>query len=117
MSKITLIGLGKAGISNPAKILRTPDLKGCSLSLVGKNEEKIHLVEMFAKQLNQYFDSEMSIQGTTDLEKSLVKTDYIFLSSSGSRKMLEFESRYCFKIRHQSFCGKWWTRCIYPYRT
>ena len=37
-------------------------------------------VEMFAKQLNQYFDSEMSIQGTTDLEKSLVGTDYIFLS-------------------------------------
>jgi len=86
MFKITLIGLGKAGISNLIGILRTPDLKGCSLSLVGKNEEKIHLVEMFAKQLNQYFDSEMSIQGTTDLEKSLVGTDYIFLSLAVDRE-------------------------------
>jgi len=78
--------MGKAGISNLIGILRTPDLKGCSLSLVGKNQEKIHLVERFANKLNEYFDSEMDIQGTTDLDVSLEGTDYIFLSLAIDRE-------------------------------
>ena len=86
MPKIAIIGLGKAGIASLIGILRAPDLKGCSLSLLGKNEEKIRTIELFSKKLNAYFDAEMSIQGTTDLEKSLNGADYIFLSLAVDRE-------------------------------
>lgn len=86
--KIVVIGAGSAsfGLSNLGAIMRTPQLRGATLALCDLNEEGLREIEKLANRINAEWDSDMTIQASTDRTELLPGADFVIISVAIDRE-------------------------------
>ncbi len=80
--KIVCIGAGSAvfGLSNLATIIRGQRLRGAEVALVDIDEAGLKTMTALAHKMNQAWDSQMTIWGTTEREEALPGADFVVVS-------------------------------------
>lgn len=80
--KIVCIGAGSAvfGLSNLATIINSKPLRGSEVVLVDIDEPGLDTMTRLAHIMNQAWDSEMKIWGTTEREEALPGADFVVVS-------------------------------------
>ncbi len=81
-TKIVIIGAGSAsfGPSTIATIMRHPNLRGSELALVDLNEKSLETVVQVAKRMNNEWDSQMLITGSSDRREMLSGARFVVVS-------------------------------------
>jgi alpha-galactosidase len=80
--KIVCIGAGSAvfGLSNLATIIRSQRLRGAEVALVDIDEAGLKTMTALAQKMNQAWDAQMTIWGTTEREEALPGADFVVVS-------------------------------------
>lgn len=86
--KIVVIGAGSAsfGLTNLGAILRTPQLHGGTLALCDLNAEGLEQIRRLAVRINQAWESNMTIQASTNREALLPGADFVVISVAVDRE-------------------------------
>ena len=85
---IVIIGSGSAsfGLENLVGIMQHETLKGSTLALVDINEGNLELITSLARQMNEEWNSKMTILSTTDRKEVLPDADFVILSVAVDRE-------------------------------
>lgn len=80
--KVVIIGAGSAifGLGTLATLLRSPRLRGGTLSLVDLNAEGLVLVDALARRLNQEWDAGLIVESSARREEVLPGADFVIVS-------------------------------------
>ena len=82
MPSITIIGAASTtfGPKVLRDILNHPQLGGSHLRFVDINEERLSIYDKLARKLNQYLETPISIQSSTDRRELLPGSDYVIIT-------------------------------------
>jgi len=86
--KIVVVGAGSAsfGLSVLGAILQEPGLRGGTLGLVDLNGEGLGKIAALAKRLNREWDTDFTIESSTDRRDMLPGADFVILSIAVDRE-------------------------------
>jgi alpha-galactosidase len=100
--KIVCIGAGSAvfGLSNLATIVRSKRLRGAELVLVDINEVGLETSTRLAQLMNESWDAQMTIEGTTEREEALPGADFVVVSVQVGPREDVWELDWQIPLRH-----------------
>ncbi len=100
--KIVCIGAGSAifGLSNMASIVRSPRLRGSELVLVDIDEAGLKTMTRLAQIMNESWDAEMTISGTTEREEALPNADFVVVSVQVGQREEVWELDWKIPLKH-----------------
>lgn len=80
--KVVIIGAGSAifGLNTLATLVRSPRLRGGTLSLVDLNAEGLSLIDALARRLNREWDAGLTIESSTRRQDVLTGADFVVVS-------------------------------------
>ena len=81
-AKVVIIGAGSTifGLETLSTLIRSPRLRGGTLSLVDLNAEGLALVEALAHRLNREWQAGLAIESATDRRQVLASADFVVVS-------------------------------------
>lgn len=85
--KITIVGAGSV-IFGPAvavDLLKEEKFEDCTISLVDTDKKKLETIEGVVKRIDEYFDSNFSIESSTDRRKVLPNSDFVIIMAEENR--------------------------------
>ena len=87
-AKIVIIGAGSAsfGLETLSGLMTQEKLRGSTLSLVDINETNLQMIAALAKQANTHWQSNMTIEATTNRKEVLPGADFVILSVAIDRE-------------------------------
>jgi len=81
-TKVVIIGAGSAsfGLNTLATLVRSPHMRGGTLSLVDLNGEGLALVETLARRLNREWDAGLTVESSTRREEILPGAHFVVVA-------------------------------------
>lgn len=104
-TKIVFLGAGSMsfGLSMFRDLITTPELEGCTLTLVDTNGESLDRMHRLAELLNRHCGTGYSIEATTDRRSAFARAGFVVNSVAIDRNRLwklDFEVPKKYGIRH-----------------
>jgi alpha-galactosidase len=80
--KVVIIGAGSTifGLNTLATLVRSPRLRGGTLSLVDLNADGLSLIDALARRLNREWESGLTIESSTRRQEVLTGADFVIVS-------------------------------------
>ena len=102
MPKIVCIGAGSAvfGLTNLASIIRSKRLRGSEVVLVDIDEAGLEMMTKLAHKMNDAWDAQMTIWGTSNREEALPDADFVVVSVQVGQREEVWELDWQIPLRH-----------------